>query len=80
MDISIQSNGVLYLDRFSKSNSALRITSGYGTFPSGSYFDSNTGFTFMSWVNLLVVPDTNTRLSIVIISIKINHFYLDFFI
>ena len=80
MDMIIQSNGVLYTDRFSKANSAIRFTNGYGTFPSDSYFYPNTGFTFMAWVNLLVTPSTNARLSKVFKFIKNHNLHLDLLI
>ena len=62
-DITIQSNGVLYFDRFNNTNSAIRFTLGYGSFPSGNYFDPTAGFTIMAWFNILVAPGLYVRLS-----------------
>ena len=49
-------NCQLTVDRFGTPNSALAITSGYASVPSGIYFDPSTGgFTLMVWVKLLAI-------------------------
>jgi len=52
-NMTLVSNSALSVDRFGAANSALAITSGYATVPSGIYFDPGTGgFTIMLWVKM----------------------------
>ena len=53
MDMTILSNGQLTSDRFNNSNWAMMFSTGYGSVPSGYYFDPSTGFTVMAWVKPL---------------------------
>ena len=53
MDMTIQLNGQLASDRFNNSNAAVVFNTGYGSVPSGYYFDPSTGFTIMAWVKPL---------------------------
>ena len=53
MDMTIVSNGRLTLDRFNNPNSAVVFNTGYGSVPSGYFFNAQTGFTVMAWVKPL---------------------------
>jgi hypothetical protein len=56
-NMTLVSNSALSVDRFGAANSALAITSGYATVPSGVYFDPSTGgFTIMLWVEINAFP------------------------
>ena len=52
MDMTIQPNDQLVSDRFNNKNSAIFINTGYGTAPSGIYFDPSTGFSVMVWIKV----------------------------
>ena len=51
-DMTIQLNDQLVADRFNNKNSAVFINTGYGTVPSGIYFDPSTGFSIMVWLKV----------------------------
>ena len=53
MDMTIQLNGVLSADRFNNPNCAIQFNNGYGSVPAGNYFNSTSGFTYMTWIYIL---------------------------
>jgi len=56
-NMTLVTNSALSVDRFDAANSALAMTTGYATVPTGVYFDPGTGgFTVMLWVKMLAFP------------------------
>ena len=54
MNMEIKLNGQLTTDRFGNPESALLLSEGYASVPSGIYFDPTTGgFTFMAWIKII---------------------------
>ena len=64
MDMTILSNGQLTSDRFNNSNWAMMFSTGYGSVPSGYYFDPSTGFSIMAWIKVFTfISVGNERIS-----------------
>jgi len=55
-DMTMKLNAQLQADRLGNANSALTLSTGYGTVPPGVYFDPDTnGYTIMVWVKIIEI-------------------------
>ena len=63
MDMTIQLNGQLVADKINNTNWAMILITGYGSVPSGVYFNPSTGFIVMAWVKPLSIPTGYERIS-----------------